>query len=67
MTEMIRIYCGVKIAEKDIPIDDCECGVCLEVKDLKSGFYQCNHKFCKDCFKSWSNKTCPLCRATIAC
>jgi hypothetical protein len=61
-TNNIKIKMKTK-AEKDIFIDEGECGVCLEIQDLHPGFYQCNHKFCKDCFKSWSKKTCPLCRS----
>lgn len=40
-----------------------ECNICLEEKDLYPDFYKCGHKICKDCFKSWDKKTCPMCRS----
>ena len=49
---------------KDLFIEEnAECGVCLQKQDLYPGFYNCNHSICKDCYKSWTKKTCPLCRS----
>ena len=47
-------------------INNCSCCVCLSNVKQYVGFYKCNHSFCHDCYKKWSDISiyCPTCRCT---
>ena len=50
-----------------IIINNCDgCPVCLENVTQYQGFYNCNHSFCIECYKKWSDNSiyCPTCRSS---
>jgi hypothetical protein len=49
------------ISEKNNDI----CVICREVPETIGKINTCNHLFCFDCIKKWSNETnlCPLCKS----
>ncbi|CAK56946.1 unnamed protein product (macronuclear) [Paramecium tetraurelia] len=40
------------------------CGICYNAIENQGVLDSCNHSFCSDCIKKWSNieNTCPLCK-----
>jgi hypothetical protein len=54
-----------KLLKKPMKHDDHECPVCLDIKTVVEGYYDCNHEFCTGCISKWEliNPTCPLCRS----
>ncbi|CAD8090749.1 unnamed protein product [Paramecium sonneborni] len=41
-----------------------QCGICYNAIENQGILDSCNHPFCSDCIKKWSNieNTCPLCK-----
>ena len=68
MNEIIEIIDKHNL-EQDIKKTEClndeECPVCLDIKDINKGYYNCNHSFCEPCYKGWSKNSdnCPMCRS----
>ena len=55
---------AIKIEMSNSEIIYTQCPICLIDKDNYKGLYNCCHCVCYECFYKWTERTCPICRAS---